>query len=137
MSNFSALYQKLEATVQSDGRLGLGLRWRLAEAYESIIARPYAPHSVATAVEELLVYLSSPEGRTHPNCVAVDHFFGVGDGWEGSWEAEPAELADLLGDMGSGLHDAITAPEIAENFEVTPEQLLARIRAIRARHRAA
>jgi hypothetical protein len=137
MSNFSALYDKLEATVQSDGRLGLGLRWRLADTYEAIIARPYDPQRVARATEELLIYLSSSEGRTHPNCVAVDHFFGVGGGWEGNWEAEPAELADLLGDMGTGLHDTISAPEIAENFDATPEQLLARVRAFRARHRAA
>ena len=67
----------------------------------------------------------------------MDHFFSVGAGWEGRWEAEPAELADLLGDIGSGLHDTISAPEIAEDFEVTPEQLLERVRAFRARHRAA
>ena len=54
MSNFSSLYQALEATVRSDGCLGVGLRWRLADAYECIIARPYAPQSVAAAIEELL-----------------------------------------------------------------------------------
>jgi hypothetical protein len=133
VNNFGPLYEKLEGAVRRDGKLGLGLRWRLGDAYEAIIARPYDPNRIAAAVEELLVYLASKEGRTQPNCVAVDHFFRLGEGWERDWEDEPAELADVLADMGGALHDTISTPEIAENFDSTPEQLLERIRAFRAK----
>ena len=137
MSNFASLYERLEATVHEDGKLGLGLRWRLGDAYEAIVSRPYDPARIAAAVEELLAYLASNEGRTHPNCVAVDHFFCLGEGWERDWEDEPQELTDILADMGGALHDTIKAPDVAENFDSTPEQLLERIRAFRAKHRAA
>jgi hypothetical protein len=137
VSNFASLYENLESTVRSDGKLGVGLRWRLAGAYEAIITRPYEPSRIAAALEELLAYLASKEGRTHPNCVAVDHFFCMGDGWERDWEDEPSELTDVLADIGGALHDTIKAPEIAENFDSTPEQLLDRIRAFRAKHGAA
>ena len=137
MSNFELLYDKLEAAVQRDGKLGLGLRWRLGDAYEAIVARPYDVPRIAAVVEELLSYLASKEGRTQPNCVAVDHFFCWGEGWERDWEDEPAELSDVLADIGGALHDTISAPEIAENFDSTPEQLLERIRAFRAKYRAA
>ena len=137
MSNFGSLYERLETAVRQDGKVGLGLRWRLADTYEAIIARPYDPSRIAAAVEELLVYLVSKEGRTHVNCVAVDHFFCLGEGWERDWEDEPAELADVLADIGGALHDTFKAPDIAENFDSTPEQLLERIRAFRAKHRAA
>ncbi len=41
-------------------------------------------------------------------------------------------LADVLGDVGGALHDTVKVPEIAENFDSTPEQLLARVRQFRA-----
>jgi hypothetical protein len=131
MSNFSTLYAALESSVAPE-HLTLGLRWRLQDAYEAIISRPYDVPRIAASVEELLSYLTSPEGRTNGHCVAVDSFFCIRDGWEGDWEDEPAALADVLGDMGGALHDTIGAPEIAENFDSTPELLLAQLRRFRS-----
>ena len=115
----------------------MGLRPRLGDAYEAIIARPYDVPRIMGAVERLLEYLSSSEGRTHANCVAVDSFFCMRDDWEGDWEDEPEALADVLGDMGGALHDTIKAPEIAENFDSTPELLLEQLRAYKNRLPAA
>lgn len=42
-------------------------------------------------------------------------------------EAADPVLADVLRDMAGALHDTVTAPAIASNFESTPEQLLARL----------
>jgi hypothetical protein len=137
VSNFALLYERLEARIRQDGRPTVGLRLRLGEAYDAIIALPWDSNRVAGKVAELLEYLSSQEGRTHANCVAVDSFFCWRDDWEGDWEDEPAELVDILGDMGGALHDTFGAPHIAENFDSTPEQLLARVRAFQASHRAA
>jgi hypothetical protein len=137
MSNFPQLYERLEHRVRSDGKLTVGLRPRLGDAYEAIIARPYDVPRIVGTVERLLEYLSTSEGRTHANCVAVDSFFCFRDDWEGHWEDEPEALADVLGDMGGALHDTISAPEIAENFDSTPEQLLEQLRAFKGRLPAA
>jgi hypothetical protein len=133
VSAFWTLYERLEQGAKPES-LGLGLRPRLGRAYEAIIARPYDPQEITLAVEELLEYLTTPAGRTNANCVAVDHFFCLRDGWEGDWEDEPAGLADVLGDMGGALHDTLSAPEVAENFDSTPELLLQALRAFKRVH---
>ena len=43
--------------------------------------------------------------------------------------ARARRLSDILGDMGSALHDTVQTPEMAENFDCTPEQLLTRLHA--------
>ena len=133
MTAFAELYQRLEEAAKPE-HLGLGLRPRLGRAYEAVVAKPYDPWEVTLAVEDLLEYLTTPAGRTNANCVAVDHFFCLRDGWEGHWEDEPTGLADVLGDMGGALHDTISAPEIAENFDSTPELLLEALRAFKGSH---
>ena len=40
----------------------------------------------------------------------------------------PDPFHDIFADMSGALHDTISAPEIAENFDSTPEQLLKRAR---------
>ncbi len=76
------------------------------------------------ALIQLLQYLASAEGRTDGNCRAVDLFFLLDDLWVK--RNLPAPFCDLFGDMGGCLHDAVSAPKIAENFDSTPEQLLER-----------
>jgi hypothetical protein len=89
--------------------------------------------TIKASVLSLLEYLASPKGRTDENCKAVDSFFGLDDSWP---EKElPDDFHDLLADMGSVLHDAISAPEIAENFDSTPEQLLERARKLNTEQR--
>lgn len=75
----------------------------------------------------LLIFLSSPRGRTHANCVATDSFFMLPAEWERDWAHLPESVQDFLGDLGGALHDTISAPEIAENFAATPEAMLARL----------
>ena len=82
---------------------------------------------VHRSLHALLSFLASPAGRTHANCVATDSFFMLNDRWERSWEHLPDPYQDLLGLLGDALHDTISAPEIAENFDNTPEQLLSQL----------
>ncbi len=77
------------------------------------------------SLDELLTFLSSPPGRTDPNCCTVDRFFA---NFEGQWMHLPGDLASVLEDLGGTLHDAIYAPQIAAHFESLPEQLLNRLR---------
>jgi hypothetical protein len=50
--------------------------------------------------------------------------------WDRIEEIEAADpmLAEVLSDMGGALHDTVSNPEIAENFDSTPELLLDRLR---------
>ena len=72
----------------------------------------------------LLAHLVSPNGRSAANCQAVDMFFCLDNRWPK--RALPKDFQDLLTDMGGTLHDAVAHPEIAKNFDSTPDQLLAR-----------
>ena len=75
----------------------------------------------------LLEFLSSPAGRTDENCKAVDRFFFQDDEWLS--DRLPEAYHDVIAHMDA-LHDTITAPDIAKNFDATPEQLLARARSL-------
>ena len=79
------------------------------------------------ALEALLRFLASPAGRTNANCWAADLFFMHNDRWERDWEHLPDAYQDVLGDLGGALHDTVWDPATAENFESTPEHLLARV----------
>ncbi|HVE69734.1 MAG TPA: hypothetical protein VNI54_00090 [Thermoanaerobaculia bacterium] len=79
--------------------------------------------ALKAALERVLVFLTTPDGRTDANCDVTDHFIAATeDAWRGS------SLAPILEDMGGTLHDAIHAPNVARTFEATPEQLLERLR---------
>jgi prolyl-tRNA editing enzyme YbaK/EbsC (Cys-tRNA(Pro) deacylase) len=83
--------------------------------------------ALSGAIERVLVFLASAEGRTDANCSVTDQFISV---TEERWR--PSSLAPILDDMGGTLHDAIHAEAIARTFEATPEQLLERVRKYKA-----
>jgi hypothetical protein len=47
-----------------------------------------------------------------------------------AWDADelPESFVEILSDMSGALHDTVSAPDIAANFESTPDQLLERAR---------
>ena len=75
----------------------------------------------------LLLFLSKPENCTNSNCKAVDLFFCVDDHWNKRWDDLPEDYQHILNDIGGCLHDTISNPDIAKNFDSTPKQLLERI----------
>lgn len=99
----------------------------LTAVYTQVGRRPADLAALHSALRRLLTYLASPEGRTHANCWATDSFFMYVDRWDVDWEHLPEPYQDLLGDLGGALHDTVSHPEIAENFDSTPEQFLARL----------
>jgi hypothetical protein len=87
--------------------------------------KPLDLAAVKSALVALLEFLDSPVGRTNANCRAVDGFFFHDDTWV---NAElPDAYHDVLAHMDA-LHDTFGAAHIAQNFDSTPEQLLARAR---------
>jgi hypothetical protein len=83
--------------------------------------------AIKAALVELLVYLNSPEGRTSENCTTTDIFFQLHDDYGFNWFHLPEDLRLILEDIGGQLHDTLEHPDIASNFESTPELLLTRI----------
>lgn len=82
-------------------------------------------HALQRALDALLLFLTSQNGRTDANCCVVDRFFSMLDD---HWIHLPPRLAKILSDLGGTLHDSIYAPQIAAHFETLPEQLLNRLR---------
>lgn len=80
------------------------------------------------SLDLLLRHLCSPEGRTDDNCAFVDSYFMANDEWAA--RGLPDALHDIFADMSGALHDTCSAPHVAQNFDSTPEQLLARLQGI-------
>jgi hypothetical protein len=97
----------------------------IQNVYLSVNQPPYNIESVIHSLKALLMFLSSEAGCTSPNCWATDIFFAVGEGWE--WQPYPDALMEVVSDIGGALHDTVDYPDIARNFESTPEQLLIRL----------
>jgi len=83
--------------------------------------KPFDATAVLRRLEELLAWLVRPENDTDTNCKSVDLFvctkLRIPPGL-------PDDLHDLLFDVGGSLHDTHSSPEVARNFESTPEELL-------------
>lgn len=99
---------------------------RLRALYEAAAGGGARSAAIAPPLVALLEFLATPEGRTDANCRAVDYFFCLGD-W--SWGQLPEPWESIFADLGGGLHETVSAPDIAEALQATPEQLLERIRA--------
>jgi hypothetical protein len=82
----------------------------------------------------LFEYLSSPNGRTYENCNAVSSIFMFDDLWVN--RNLPDHFQAIFVDVSGALHDTISAPEVAENFNSTPEQLLKRAKELNTQQSA-
>jgi hypothetical protein len=105
--------------------VSLELELLMRELCESLVSRPPDARRIQAAAWSVLSFLVTPSGRTDANCTAVNYFLLLG---KFDWSNLPAPLTDVLDDMAGTLHDTISDPAIALNFESTPEQLLARLR---------
>jgi len=107
------------------------LRTLLSVVYNHIHASSLELPLLKNSLFNLVSFLCQPKNRSHTNCLAVDLFFTMDDHWKLRWEHLPKEYQLVLDDIGGNLHDAVSAPNIAENFNSTPEQLLKRIQQLK------
>ena len=84
---------------------------------------------VVKCCKKILDYLCIPGNNTNKNCRYVDYFVCI-DMESVDFSYLPIKLQEIIQDMGSALHDTHTFPDIAKNFESTPEQLLSRLQKI-------
>ena len=99
--------------------------------HKYLIDSPANLSSLKDALEGLLFYLTTPEGRTEDNCKETDLYFCLHDDNGFTWDHLPEDFKLIFDDIGRQLHDTIQHPEIADNFESTPEQLLTRVRKLK------
>jgi hypothetical protein len=101
----------------------------LQRVYADVLVSPVDLKALKRSLSDLLAYLCG-KGRTNANCWAVDRFFCKSDGWERDWTEQslPDDFHDVLAMMGEALHDTVKAPDVAQNFDCLPEQLLDRVR---------
>lgn len=119
MSTFEQLY--VPASDVDDA-----LRPLLRQLHDELQRTPAELSQLRAAIIAVLEFLASPLGHTDANCRAVDSFLMRDETWDG--DRLPQPYVDVLADMAGALHDTISAPDIAANFESTPEQLLERAR---------
>jgi hypothetical protein len=119
MTTFEQLYGPVSDTDDA-------LRPLLLRLHEEFQRASLELPALRVAIIAVLEFLASPSGRTDANCRAVDSFLMHDEAWDG--DRLPQPFVDVLVDMAGALHDTVTAPDIAANFESTPEQLLNRAR---------
>jgi hypothetical protein len=119
MQPFDQLYRP---TADADETL----RPLLERLYRHLASRPADLSALREAIIGVLEFLTSPRGRTDANCRAVDCFLMQDEAWDG--DELPQTFVDILADMSGALHDTVSAPSTAANFDSTPEQLLGRAR---------
>jgi hypothetical protein len=105
------------------------LRPLLEGVYLTVLANPTDLVELKRRLKALLEFLAT-EGRTNANCWAVDLFFAESPGWERDWTDQelPDDFQDVFAMMGEALHDTVSTPDIAQNFECLPEQLLDQVK---------
>jgi hypothetical protein len=117
MRKFDQLYHPTSGVDQL-------LRPLLEHLYASLTAVPIDLPALKSAILGVLEFLASRNGRTDANCRTVDSFLMQDEVWDP--KELPESFIDILADMSGALHDTVSAPDMAANFESTPELLLAR-----------
>lgn len=108
----------------------------LVAAQVEIAREPPNLAAMKASLERIMEFLCTPQGRTDANCNATFMFFLLTERWPAGspdgWDHLPEDYAEILDDIAGCLHDTIESPEIARNFDSTPEQMLERIRILPA-----
>lgn len=94
----------------------------------AVLSSGFSRKKVLSAMETLLSWLTEPENNNDSNCREVDYFVSYEILPEIISKKIPEDIRGIFFDIGATLHDTHTSPEIAENFESTPGQLLERVR---------
>jgi hypothetical protein len=96
----------------------------LEELRSVSVERPPRLDAIKKSLVRILTFLASHEGRTDANCSSVNDFILIDENWARPWDELPPPFADVFSFMSEALHDTVSAPDVAENFGCTPEQIL-------------
>lgn len=90
---------------------------------------PVVREGLAKAMLEVVGYLDGP-GASDAHCRSVAIYFIVAKNAGLDRGHLPADLAAIMNDLAGAMHDAISSPQSASNFQATPAQLVARIQSL-------
>ena len=79
------------------------LKSLLRHVYGAAVGRPADLADLKTALQSLLEFLASEEGRTDANCCTTDALFSSGEQWERAWSDLPETFRSILDDLGGVL----------------------------------
>jgi hypothetical protein len=129
MESFEQAWERVAITRDGES-VSAELRPLLQKAFEGLTKESPNLQEIKVSLENLLLFLTSTSGCTTANCFATDLFFCLSSDWDVyvDWEYFPETLTNIIGDIGGALHDTVSSPEIARNFESLPEQLLERVK---------
>lgn len=103
----------------------------LHQLKQIIMADEFSLENFKKVAEEILIWLN--ENNTDENCRKVDIYFSTQvELGEKAKKMLPEVVQGIIFDLGSSLHDTHSSPDIANNFESTPEQLLERVRSLQS-----
>ncbi|HVF99624.1 MAG TPA: hypothetical protein VND68_07285 [Chloroflexia bacterium] len=123
MTKFERLYSELE---RRHGTGSPGLKPLVAAFFDALMAEPVDLPVLKQRMVQLLHFLTTPEGRTEVNCYIVDMAIMFREWGDIELPELPDDFDYIIADMGGALHDTISSPELAYNFDSTPERLLER-----------
>lgn len=81
-------------------------------------------------LKNIIEWLLIPENDRYINYKKISYFVASELLCTEEIEKLPSDIHDILHDIGGSLEDTYTNPEIANNFNSTPQQLLGRIQRI-------
>ena len=86
---------------------------------------------VSGCVRQVVEYVNRADGGTPEECEVVSHFvlltLLLDEQIKSNMKLLPEALRRIIEDLGMNFHDTHSAPDVAHNFESTPQQLLARL----------
>ena len=101
----------------------------LARLKETCDTPNFSRADIKEAMLDILVWLNDPANSADANLEKISYFVLI-EIADSEKERLPDDIRLILFDMGAQLDDTFSAPDIAKNFESTPEQLLERVRTL-------
>ena len=70
------------------------------EVYDGLLSQPAELNQIKTSLENLMRFLSDPQGRTQNNCLTVENFFSdLSDEWRKDVLDLPSEYKGILDEI--------------------------------------
>lgn len=131
MSTFDNNYDRVVGILETGGpinRVSPEMRELLQTFHNALVAQPLNLQNIKKALLDLLQFLTTPQGRTEGNCWVVNMYIALADWDESGFPDLPDDMGSIIADMGMTLHETFPLPQMAWEYESTPEQLLERTR---------
>lgn len=109
--------------------MDMELQDRVSALTDALSQVPVQRLHLAQAMLEVVHYLEGP-GATDAHCRSVAVYFIVSKNAGLDRSHLPPDLASIMNDIAGAMHDAISAPQSAGNFQATPVQLVERLQVV-------